>query len=158
MAKMTPRVGIKLDIVDSGKKVLKTFNVDYKEPSRKEQKQLGKENETILDLFKQNQKLDRRVKVTEIKIEALREIDGKSRELLSSVNTLEKLYIQRDEVENNFEELGGVDKMIEASKETFIISVGGKDKDTLSEYIEENGDYSEYLDTIAKDAKNQKGN
>jgi len=157
MAKISLSIAVNLDITDSGK-VVKTFNLTYRQPSKKEQKQLGKENETILDLFKQSQKIDRRIEAVEVKIEALRSMENKASELLKSANLLEKLYIQKDEIEDDFEKIGGIDKMLEASKETFSISVGGKDKDELMEFIEENSDYSTFLDAIAEDAKKQKGN
>ena len=156
MAIVSLATAVKLQIKDNGK-VVKTFNVTYKEPSKKQQKQLGKENKEILDLFKKNQKFDRHINVLLSKQEVLAGM-SKDKELLIVLEELEALYAKKDVLEESFEELGGFDKMLEASEETFKISVKGKDIKDLTAFIEDNGDYSEYLEAISEDAKEKKGN
>ncbi len=157
MAKINLSTKVKLDITDEGK-VVKSFDITYREPSKKEQKKLGKDNQDILDMFKQSQKLDKRIEIAKSKQFALEQMKGKGKELLNNVNDLEKLYKEKDGIDDRFEALGGFEKLLEASKETFYASIGGKDFDALCSFIEENGDYSDYLEAIAEDAKAKKGN
>ena len=157
MAKISLATAVVLDITDSGKKIT-SFKVTYKAPTKKQIKTLGKDNEDILDLFKSNQKLDRRIEATEAKVEALRGIPALAQELLDTAKELSTMYEKSDANEISFDELGGVDKMLHASKLTFDISINGADKEALAEFIEQNGDYAEYVEVIAKDAQKQKGN
>jgi len=156
MANINLGVKVTLDIKDEDK-IVKSFEVVYREASKKQQKKLGKENKEVLDLFKKNQNLDRRVKVLEDKQEVLKAL-GEDKALLGVIKELEKLYNAKDEVEDEFETLGGFDKLSEASEETFKIAVTGKDSKELIAFIEENGDYSDYLEAIVKDVEDKKGN
>ncbi|MCK5743631.1 MAG: hypothetical protein KAH30_02750 [Caldisericia bacterium] len=156
MAKIQLSNNITLDIIEGDEKI-KSFSITYREPSRKQQRALGEDNKAIIDLFKESQKLDRRLEVMEAKVDALKELE-QAKELLSTAKKLDEMYIRRDKIEDQFEEMGGVDKMLEASQLTFDISVGGKDKKILKEFIETSSDYNVILNAIADDAKAQRGN
>ena len=156
MAKLQLSNAVTLEIAEMGK-VVDTYKLSYKEPSKKEQKEIGKGNKDILDLFKSSQKLDRRIEVMEAKVEALKELNN-AEELLDTAKKLDDLYQARDKIEDDFDKLGGFDKMLEASEVTFGISVGGKDKKRLVEFVEAQSDYATVLTAIAEDAKEQKGN
>ncbi len=146
---------VTLDVTEGGKKV-SSFDVIYREPTRKQMKVIGKENKEVLDLFSKNQKLNKRAEVLEGKLSALREL-GKAEEVLSASNKLEKVYDEQTDVEDRFEELGGVDKLIEASKKSFDIAVSGKDLESLRKFTEEQSEYSTVLDALKKDAEGQQG-
>ena len=155
MAKLNLSTKVTLDITDNGKKI-DSFEVTYRKPTRKQEKKIGADNKEIIEVFQKGLNLIKRTEVLESKVEALKEL-GKNEELLKAVNKLETLYKQQSEYDDKFEELGGADKLMEASKLQFNIAVGGKDKDRLAEWIEDNAEYAEVLDTIAKDALEQQG-
>ncbi|MCK5744478.1 MAG: hypothetical protein KAH30_07040 [Caldisericia bacterium] len=155
MAKIQLSTIVKLDISEDGK-ITRSFSVTFREPSKKQQKEIGKENKTILDLFKVSQKLERRIEATEAKVEALKSMD-KATELLSTAKKLDDLYSQIDEVETQFDSLGGYDQMMEASKLSFEKAIGGKDKEDLRVFIDEFSDYTTILNAISNDAKEQRG-
>ena len=156
MAKIQLSTAVTLEITDNGK-VVDTFKVTHREPSKKQQRKLGKENKDMPDLFKLSQKLDRRIEVSESKVDALQEL-GNPKDTLKEINKLELIYIEKDKVEDKFDALGGYDKFLEISQLSFDMQVGGKDKERLAEFIEENSDYGSVLEAIAVDAKAKRGN
>ncbi len=155
MAKMQLDIKVKLDIVASGKTV-DTFEVTYRELTRKEGRSIGKENKTILDLFNKSQQSTKRVEMLEGKVGAFKEVE-RPEDVIKASAKLEKLYDEQAEMETKFEELGGLDKLLEASRATYAISVGGKDKDRLEEFIEAQSDYSTVLEALKEDAGEQRG-
>ena len=156
MAKISLGTKVKLDFTDEGK-VFKTFNVTYRELGRKQTKSIGKENKDIMDVFTKGQSLVKRSEVLEAKVAALKELN-KADDLLSTTNKLDTLYDEQDVIEEKFEELGGIDKLLEASKLTYDLAVGGKDKDILSEFAETESEYSTVLNALKEDAQSQSGN
>ena len=157
MAKIQLAVKIKVDFDDEGK-IIKSFDITYKELHRKQQRILGKENKGILDVFNKNERANKKIKIYEAEVEALQEL-GESAKVLEVAGKLKKLYDLNEAAEEKFEKLGGVDKLLEASKTTFDIAVGGKDKKAFSEFIEENSDFATALEAIKKDADEiKKGN
>lgn len=155
MAKIQLSTRVTLDITENGK-VVDTFKISFREPSKRQQREIGKENEEILDLFKKSQSLDRRLEVTEAKVSALKELEN-AKELLTTAKSLDKLYIDRDNIEDRFIDLGGFEKMLEASRLTFDHAISGEDKDRLRDFIEDQSDYSIIMGAIAEDAKEQRG-
>jgi len=155
MAKIVLAHKLKLDMEIDGK-IDKSFVVTYRDLSRKQIKQLGKENKKVMDVFNKGQLLTKRADVLEGKLEALREI-GNAEEVLKVSTKLEKIYDEQSVLEDNFEELGGVDKLLEAAKINFDISVGGKDKEALAQYTEDFSDFGVILEALKRDVKEQQG-
>jgi hypothetical protein len=135
MATLSLSNKVKLDIKEDGK-VIKTFNVTYRELTRKQSKKLGKDNKEILDIAQKGASLESRISVLSTKMKALEEL-GRSEEVVKVANTLDTLMSQRDEMEDKYEELGGIDKLTEAAEVSFNLSVGGKDKEALREFTDE---------------------
>jgi hypothetical protein len=156
MAKIQPSLKLKLEIVNEDNKVERIFNVTYKELSKKQEREIGKENKDILDLFKKSQELSKMVKILESEVEAHKELN-KPKELLASTKELKKLYLEQDELDSKFEDLGGFDRFIEASKITFESVVTGGDKDALREFAENESDFGQVLTALAEDAKESRG-
>jgi len=157
MAKISLRSKVELVIKDDGK-VIETFNILYKELSKKQQKLQNSGSKEIMELFNKSEKIDRQIEVINIKKDALEQMGNKGKELLKVSNDLAELYQTKDKIDDDFEAMGGFDKLLEASEATFDATVSGKDKDALKAFIEENGDYSDYLKAIIEDVKSQKGN
>lgn len=157
MAKIRLAIKIKVDFDDEGK-IVKSFDITYKELNRKQQKQLGKDNKEILDLFTKNEREMKKINVYEAEVEALREL-GESSKMLEGTAKLKKLYAENEKANERFEVLGGVDKLLDASKTTFDLSIHGKDKKAFSDFIEENSDFTTALASVKKDADEiKKGN
>lgn len=156
MAKLILSSKVKLDITEDGK-VVKTFNVTFRELSRKQQKAIGKDNKEILDIFQKGQSTTKRVEVLEAKLAALGEVED-PKATLSTANKLETIYDEQDKLEEKFEKLGGIEKLLEASTISYDMLVGGKDKAILKEFAESESDYSVVLAALRDDLKEQKGN
>jgi len=156
MAKLKLSTKVTLEIEDENGKAIEKFDVTYRELSNKLQKKVGKDNEVIIEVFNKGQKIGKRINALEAKLQALREME-KTKEISTTANELTALYKKVEPLDIKFDELGGFDKMREASKITFDLCVGGKDKETLIDFIEENSDFAEVLEELAKDAKEQKG-
>ena len=154
MAKIQLAVKISVEIEDNSE-IIDKFDITYKALSRKQQKQLGKDNKEILDLFDKNQGIEKRISVMEAEIEALKSMDNPAK-VIEISKKLEKAYNEQDKMNSKFETLGGVDKLLEASKNTFELSVGGKDKERIVAFIEENSDFASALSEIQKDANEKK--
>ncbi len=155
MAKFQLDIKVKLEIVSAGK-TIDSFDVTYKELTRKEGKSIGKENKEILELFNKSQLLEKRVTVLEGKIDALKELE-RPEDVLKTATKLERLYDDQANMEEEFEKLGGLDKLLEASKLSYEASVAGKDKNRLTEFVEAQSDYSTILAALKEDANEQKG-
>lgn len=145
-----------IEIEDNGK-VIKTFNVTFREPTRKELKKLGKDDKEIIEVFSKSKSLTDRASVLESKIQALSKMGTNSDKLFKATEKLEKIYDDQDELEEKFEKLGGIDKLFEASKRTFEKFVSGKDKEALAIFTEESSEYSTVLDAIKKDISDNQG-
>ncbi len=155
MAKVKLSSKAKLEFEVNGK-IENSFDVTYREPSRKQVKIMGKENKEILDLFTKNQTLTKRAAVFETKVDALKALD-KPLDTLRATSKLEKIYDEQVILEDKYEALGGIDKLIEASKMTYDLAVGGKDKEALEKFIEEFSDYGTILEALKEDVKEQQG-
>lgn len=154
MAKIQLSHNAKLEIEDDGN-IIKTFSVTFKEPTKKEKKKLGKGHEEIIKVFTDAQSLAKKAEVLESKVAALKEL-GKSDQLLEATSKLEYIYNNQDDLESKFEELGGFDKLLEASKISYDTSVGGKDKEALAEFAENESSYSDVMDAIRQDIKDSR--
>jgi len=155
MAKLQLSNRVTLDIEDNGK-VIKTFKVNLRELTKKEERTLSNKNKKVFDLYNKSTKLEKRLSVFEDKIEAYKELE-QFEKVLKETTKLEKLYAEQDEIEAEFEKLGGLDTLTEASKETFDITVSGDEKEGLREWIEGNNDYATILALLKEDAKEKKG-
>lgn len=155
MAKIQLSHKAKVEIEDDGK-IVKSFSVTFREPTQKEKKKLGKGHEEIIKVFTDAQALAKKAEVLESKVSALKELDN-SEQLLKATNKLEEIYDKQDAIEDMFEELGGFEKLFEASKLSYDNSVGGKDKEALAEFAEEESSYSDVLEAIKQDIKESKG-
>ena len=155
MAKIQLNSNVTLDIEENGE-IKHSFNLTFKELSKKQQKDIGEENEKILDIFKLIQKIDKHINTHEMKAEALKEL-GNNKDLLTTVKKLDDLYAKKEKLEKDAVTHGGYEKMLEASKITFQNCVSGADVAALEEWIEENSDYGTVLTVISEDARNSKG-
>ncbi len=155
MAKLQLSSKVKVDIEEDGK-ITRTFSVNFKKLTRKESKKLGKENEEIMESFSKAQSLVKRAEVLEAKMEALKGSNNDN-ELIKVANKLEAIYNEQDGLEDTFEVLGGLDKLLEASKLTYDASVSGKDKEALAEFAENESEYSIVLQAIDEDLKDKMG-
>jgi type II secretory pathway component HofQ len=106
-------------------------------------------------VFTDAQSLAKKAEVLESKVAALKEL-GKSDQLLEATSKLEYIYNNQDDLESKFEELGGFDKLLEASKISYDTSVGGKDKEALAEFAENESSYSDVMDAIRQDIKDSR--
>ncbi|MDM5264679.1 hypothetical protein PF327_10780 [Sulfurovum sp. XTW-4] len=156
MAKIQPSLKLKLDILDEDGKVTKTFNVTYRDLNKRELRKVGESNKEIMDLFSKAKTLASSADTLNKKIEALKD-EGDSNGVIKTAEKLEKIYKDQDAIDAKFEELGGYDKLLEASKATFEIAVGGSDKEALAEFAENELDYGQVLDALAEDAKDSRG-
>lgn len=155
MSKIKLSIKAKIEIEDNGK-VVKTFNVNFKELTRKQQKNLGKDNKEILEVFGKSQSLAKKAEALENKMHTLKDKDDKPG-LLTVSNKLEVIYDEQDSLEEKFEALGGIDKLYDASKLTYDATVSGKDKASLAEFAENDSEYGVVLQALRDDVKEQKG-
>ena len=155
MASLALSTSVKLDITENGK-VTKTFNVSFKELTRKQTKKLGKDNKAILDITQTGAGIENRISILRSKMAALEELN-KSQEVVKVANILDDLMTRKEDLEEQYETLGGIDKLTEAAEASFDLQVSGKDKEALREFIEENSDYTSVLDVIRKDALEKSG-
>ena len=156
MAKLKPSLKLNLDILDEDGQTTQTFNVTYRELTRKQTRSINEESKDILELFNESQSTAKRIESLENKIDALKELDN-SKEIVKFTTQLDKLYLVQDKQEVTFNKLGGLDALLDATKATFNLAIGGKDKKALVDFIEENTDYATVLDALTEDAKEQMG-
>ena len=150
---MAIKLSVKVPVLftEDGKEVAK-FEVTYRDVSRKDKKKFGKENEEILELSQKLFSSLRRSQALEERKNALvsigddKEVADVSKKFLTAMDKLEK-------IQDRFTELGGEDKLSEAAEMSFDRSIGGKDKDALRVFIEENSDYPEVLEAIRGDVE-----
>ena len=156
MAKIKPSLKVKLDIEDENGVISQSFNVTYRELTRRQSRTINEDSKDIIGLFNDSQSTSKRIESLENKIDALKEL-GNNKDVVKFTTQLDKLYAVQDKQEDEFEVLGGLDALLDASKATFLLSIGGKDKDGLVDFIEENSDYNTVLEALALDAKEQLG-
>lgn len=157
MAKLIPSIKTKIEVENENGKVTKTFHVTFKELTRKENKKLGKNNEEILKVFTGSRSLIEKAVTLKAKLTALQEEEGNGLEVIKVADKLESIYDEQDKYEEEFEKLGGMDKLFEASKLVYEASVGGKDKDALAEFTEIESEFSDIIDLLRKDAQSERG-
>ena len=156
MAKLQLKTEVSLNIEENGK-VVKTFTVEYKALSNKQERSLGKQNKEVFALYGKSTKLEKRISLLENEIEAYKELDNFDK-VVSVTNTLKKLYTKQEDLEDKFESLGGIDVLTEAAKSKFNLAISGADLEELAKWIDDNSDYATILDLFEQDVQAKRGN
>jgi len=156
MAKLQLSTKVELNITEDGK-VIKTFSVTFRDLTKKQERALTDKNKEIFNLYSKSTRVAKKVTLLEDEIEAFKGLE-KFEKVITSTKTLKGLYAEQDILEEKFEELGGIDVLSEAAGEKFSLAIGGKDKDDLATWTEENADYAVVLELLEEDAKAKRGN
>jgi len=154
---MAIKLSVKVPVVFlEDKEEVAKFEVTYRDVSRKDKRKFGKENEEIMELSQKLFSSLRRSQTLEERKDALvaigshEKIAEASSKFLTALDKLEK-------IQDRFAELGGEEKLSEAAELSFDRAIGGKDKEALKVFIEENSDYPDVLESIRADVEKIRG-
>lgn len=149
---LNPRIDIDFPISD---KV--TITVSYKALKGKKAKELSKKFDPINNAVKEQNKLNKRINVLELKATSLSKL-GKDKEVIDDTNKLDKLYDKLEKIEEKIESLGGFDKYEEFHKLQFSKCIESKDIKKLEDAIEDESTYFEVMQMIIEAVEEKKGN
>jgi len=155
MAKIQLSSKVTLRIEDSEGVELKSFNVTFRELTKKEIRKMTKEQKEMMELMQESSSLGRRILALETKVEAL----DKDKDIVSATNKLEKLYDQADELEEKAKSFGE-DEADRIATSNYNKMVGGEDSEALFEYIQDDNtpiDVSDALEALREDVKVKRG-
>lgn len=155
MAKIQLSSNVKLEITD-GTTVTHTFNITYKEPSRKQRKEVEGSNVKIYNDFTEIQLMENNIKTLSSKLEAYTRKKNDDL-IIKTSNTIEKIRKDKAKLDKAFEDAGGFEVIFSDSKDNFMLCIGGEDKDDLVQFIDDYSDYGDILKAIIEDARQQRG-
>ena len=152
MAKIKLGVKVPVKFEDESGEVIEEFHIIHREPTKKARKEMGKESEEILKVFGTGATLKKMINTMEIELEARSEEGGSNQEVVALSQKLRKEYTKLEKIEKNFEDMGGVDALMEATEKNFDISIHGIDKEALKDFVTEYSDFTDVMTIIKKDA------
>jgi len=153
MAKIRHEIKVTLEFEDADGGEIGRFEITWRELGKKEKRRLSEETKGLFDKAREAASLGEEIRLLEEEKRAYTEM-GESAKVVETIEKIRKLRKKVDAIRAEIEADGELDDPMEyLAKKTFDLAVGGKDKERLAAFVDENYDYAEVLDAIRQEAE-----